>query len=471
MEKENFRKIPSIDAIISSPEGKELIGLYGRDSVIIAARRILDIIRLDLHKKSSDVPKEKDLSIDKIVEKITSDLEQLLLPSLKRSINAAGVVLHTGLGRAVLPESAIETIREAITGYCTLATDTATGRRGHRDVHLSELLCKLTGAEEATVVNNNAAATVLILNTLAKDKEVIISRGQLVEIGGSFRMPDVMKSSGAIMAEVGTTNKTHLKDYASAITENTGAILRVHHSNYKIMGFSEEPSIDELIQLGREHNIPVIDDLGSGALVDLKPYGVEKEPMVRDSIEAGVDVACFSGDKLIGGPQSGVIVGKTEIVNKIKKNPLARAFRIGKMTIAGMEATLKLFLNPEKLEESHPSYRMFSYTPNELEKRAKKMVKSLGDDLREKAVIDIVDGESQIGSGSVPIETLPSRILRIEPLSQSAEEFARKLRQNRIPVFTRIQKNAVMLDFRTISPDDDKAVLKAILNALKDREI
>jgi L-seryl-tRNA(Ser) seleniumtransferase len=198
---------------------------------------------------------------------------------------------------------------------------------------------------------------------------------------------------------------------------------------------------------------------------------VEKEPMVRDSIKAGVDVACFSGDKLIGGPQSGVIVGKTEIVNKIKKNPLARAFRIGKMTIAGMEATLKLFLNPEKLEESHPSYRMFSYTPNELEKRAKKMVKSLGDDLREIAVIDIVDGESQIGSGSVPIETLPSRILRIEPLSQSAEEFARKLRQNRIPVFTRIQKNAVMLDFRTISPDDDKAVLKAILNALKDREI
>jgi L-seryl-tRNA(Ser) seleniumtransferase len=312
-------------------------------------------------------------------------------------------------------------------------------------------------------------ATVLILNTLAKDKEVIISRGQLVEIGGSFRMPEVMKSSGAIMAEVGTTNKTHLKDYASAINENTGAILRVHHSNYRIVGFSEEPSIEELIQLGKEHNIPVIDDLGSGALIDLKSYGVEKEPLVKDSIKAGIDVACFSGDKLIGGPQSGVIVGKSETVEKIKKNPLARAFRIGKMTIAAMEATLKLFLHPEKLEENHPSYRMFALTPEELEKRARENAKKL-DNLREKAAFDIIDGESQIGSGSVPTETLPSRVLRIEPLNQSAEEFARKLRLNQIPVFTRIQKNAVILDFRTIAPDEDEIVLEAILKALEEKE-
>jgi L-seryl-tRNA(Ser) seleniumtransferase len=393
------------------------------------------------------------------LRKIKECIKEKMSPSLTKAINATGVILHTGLGRAVLPKEAQSYIKDVIEGYCTLATDIETGQRGHRDIHLNDLLCELTGAEAANVVNNNAAATMLILNTLAKGREVIVSRGQLVEIGGSFRMPEVMEASGAVLREVGTTNKTHLRDYSAAISEETGAMMRVHHSNYRIMGFAEEP----------KHKIPLIDDLGSGALVDLKEFGIESEPLVQRSIRAGVDVACFSGDKLIGGPQAGIIVGKASIIQRIRKNPLSRALRVGKLTIAGMEVTLRLFLSRDKLPDSHPVYRMFSLSPKEVEKRAQKVVKELRAQIADKTEISIIDGGSQVGSGSVPVETIPTKLLRIKPASGSPENLAGKLRHYKPPIFTRIQKDAVLFDFRTIQEDEDTVVLEALLELMKKR--
>jgi L-seryl-tRNA(Ser) seleniumtransferase len=471
MNKKILRKIPSVDVLIHSDEVKQWIEKYNRETVVNAIRYVLNELRSEILNQKKFASEEKNLSVENIIKRAQSLLEKKFSPSLKKAINATGIILHTGLGRSVLSQEAREAINSIIEGYCNLAIEAETGRRGQRDSHLSALLCELSGAQAATIVNNNAAATLLILNTLAKGKEVIVSRGQLVEIGGSFRMPEVMEASGAILKEVGTTNKTHLKDYSSAISETTGAIMHVHHSNYRILGFAEEPSIEELVELGKKHKLPVIDDLGSGALVDLKEFGLETEPMVQRSIKAGADVACFSGDKLIGGPQSGVIVGKKEIIEKIKKNPLARAFRVGKITIAAMEATLKLFLNPSQLADHHPLYRMLSAKLEELEKRAQGMAKKLKDQRREEARFQVVNGDSQVGSGSAPIETVPTKLLSIKPLVLSAANLARKLRYHNPPVFARVQKEKVLLDFRTIQPDEDSTVCKALLSHLREKEL
>jgi len=471
LENNILRKLPSVDTLINTEEGKQLIKKHGHTSLVNATRSVLEELRSEILKKEKASIKEDGLSADSIMKRVQNHLKKKFSPSLQKAINATGIILHTGLGRAVLSKKALEAIHDTIEGYCTLATDIETGQRGHRDIHLNGLLCELTGAEAATIVNNNAAATVLILNALAKGKEVIVSRGQLVEIGGSFRMPDVMESSGAILKEVGTTNKTHLKDYLAAVNENTGAIMRVHHSNYRILGFAEEPPIEDLIKLGKEFHLPVIDDIGSGALMDLKEFGLETEPLVKQSINAGVDVCCFSGDKLIGGPQSGVIVGKSAVLEKIKKNPLARALRVGKMTIASMEATLKLFLDPEKLTLNHPCYRMFSCELEDLEKRAQKITKKLSAGAKDKADIHTVDGGSQVGSGSVPIETLPTKLLSVKPSSLSADNLAKKLRSNVPPIFTRVQKDSVLFDLRTIQPEEDESVQEALLRILFGKEL
>jgi len=448
-----LRQLPSVDELMGAEIVAQLCGEYDRDVVVNAARTVLSEIRSAIIRDGTLPTGLESLSVESVSRRIKSHLGNRLSPSLRRAVNATGVILHTGLGRAMLSQQAIHGINEAIRGYCTLATDVETGRRGRRDARLNDLLCELTGAEAATAVNNNAAATILILNTLARGKEVIVSRGQLVEIGGSFRMPEVMETSGAILREVGTTNRTHLRDYSDAVNENTGAILRVHHSNYRIVGFAEEPSIGELVRVAKTRNLPVIDDLGSGALVDLQEFGFETEPMVQESIKAGVDVACFSGDKLIGGPQSGVIVGKAACIEKIRKNPLARALRVGKMTIAGMEATLQLFLNRSKLRQQHPTYRMFSLSPEELGKRAQAIVDELGDLIPQKAEICVVDGASEVGSGSVPTQTIPTKLLSVKPAGMSAESLAKRLRHNAPPIFARIQREAVLFDFRTIQPD------------------
>jgi len=309
----------------------------------------------------------------------------------------------------------------------------------------------------------------LILNTLAKDKEVIVSRGQLVEIGGAFRMPDVMSASGAILHEVGTTNKTHLRDYTAAVGWNTAAIMRVHHSNYRIVGFAAEPGIEELTELAHKHEIAIIDDLGSGALVDLKDFGIEHEPLVQDSIKAGVDVACFSGDKLIGGPQAGIIVGKKDLIERIRKNLLARAFRIGKLTIATLEATLKLFLQPEKLTSLHPVYRMFSLSKDEIAKRTKRVKKKISEQAPGTGDLAIVEGGSQVGSGAVPVETIPTVLLRIAPTDLSVEELAKKLRRNEPPICARVQNDALFLDFRTAAEKQDGIIAEALIRILTDK--
>jgi L-seryl-tRNA(Ser) seleniumtransferase len=466
LESNILRKLPSVEELMSTPEVAQLAKEHDRDLVVGAARSVIDEVRLEILKSDQSDLAEEAVSLDSLSSRVVSCVEAKFAPSLRWAINAAGIILHTGLGRAMMPESAIEAVNDVIKGYCTLATDIEKGQRCSRDVHFSDLLCEVTGAEAATVANNNAAATMLVLNTLAKGKEVIVSRGQLVEIGGSFRMPEVMESSGAILREVGATNKTHLRDYASAINENTGAILRVHMSNYRIVGFFEEPSIEDMAKLGREHNLPIIDDLGSGALVDLSEFGLEGEPMVSDSIKAGVDVACFSGDKLIGGPQAGIMVGKAEVIRSIKKNPLARALRVGKMEVAALEATLRLFLEPGKLKEQHPIYRMLSLSIDEIEARAQAIANGLRESASDSAEISVVNGTSQVGSGSVPAEMMPTRLLSVRPESMSADTLARRLRYGSPPIFARIHQEAVLFDFRTIQPGEDELVEKALREIL-----
>lgn len=470
MRRQTLRQLPSVDELMNAAALEGLEEHYSRDVIVNATRTVLEELRLAITAAETASPTPEGFSVESICRRITSHLQQKFSPSLRPAVNATGIILHTGLGRAVLSQQAIDAINDVAQGYCTLATDLETGRRGHRDVHLNDLLCELTGAEAATVVNNNAAATMLILNTLAKGREVIVSRGQLVEIGGSFRMPEVMETSGAILREVGTTNKTHLRDYVAAISENTGAILRVHQSNYRIVGFFEEPPIEDLVAVGRDHNLPVIDDLGSGALVNLSEYGLEAEPMVQDSIRAGADVVCFSGDKLIGGPQSGVIVGKAGVIERIRKNPLARAMRIGKMTTAAMAATLRLFLNPDVLNQKHPCYQMLSCSLEELDRRAQAVADRLAASTTQAAEVSVMDGGSQVGSGSVPAQTMPTRLLRVKAAAVSVQVLARMLRYCAPPIFARVQREAVLLDFRTIRPDEDVLVEEALCQLLGEGE-
>jgi len=458
-----LRFIPSVDSLLSAKESRRLAEKFGRAATLEACRSVLEELRAEIMKEPPKPFGEDDFSPDKLSARAASCLEQRFRAGLRRAINATGILMHSGLGRAVLAEEAGRALAEVAGGYSTLALEIETGKRGQRDSRVASLLCELTGAEAATIVNNNAAATVLILNTLAKGKEVIVSRGQLVEIGGSFRLPDVMTTSGAILREVGTTNKTHLRDYEEAIGENTGAILRVHHSNYRIVGFAEEPEIEPLAALGKERGIPVIDDVGSGALIDLKAYGLETEPLVRRSIRAGVACTCFSGDKLIGGPQSGLIAGREEWIRRIKKNPLVRAFRCGKLTLAAMEATLKLFLMPEKLEERHPLYHVLSLKTEALEKRARRVAVRLGKSVPAGVELAVVDGGSQVGSGTVPVQTIPTKLLVLRSTSISPDDLARKLRHQVPAVFTRIQNDAVLFDFRTIRPEEDKDIIEAVI--------
>jgi L-seryl-tRNA(Ser) seleniumtransferase len=461
-----LRQIPSLDSLLREQAAEALVREYGHQAVAAAGRAVLDEIRSGIAAQAPDAP-PPDFSFAALIDRVKDWLCRKFRPSLGPAINATGIIMHSGLGRAVLSEDASEALMAIAHSYSTLALDLETGRRTSRDRHVEGILRELTGAEAATIANNNAAATVLILNTLASGLEVIVSRGQLVEIGGSFRMPDVMKTSGAILREVGTTNKTHLRDYEEAIGEATGAILRVHHSNYRVVGFAEEPGIEELAELGRKKDVPVVDDLGSGALVDLKEFGLATEPLVQASVRAGADVACFSGDKLIGGPQSGIIVGRAEWIQKIKKNPLARAFRCDKLSLAALEATLKLFLMPENLRACHPIYRMLDMTPQELGRRAKKVASSLKKSLAAGVRLTVEDSESQVGSGAVPVETLPTKVLVVASPSLSADDLVAKLRRLSPPVFARISKDAVLFDFRTIQADEDAVVERALVDLLK----
>ncbi|MBM3235951.1 L-seryl-tRNA(Sec) selenium transferase [Candidatus Poribacteria bacterium] len=468
--KEDFRQrylrsLPAAGKLVHHPRVKKLLEIYPPNLVMKIIRKSIEDTRSSILEAEREKDLEKiDISVEPFINEISARVDRVWKPSMRRAINATGIILSTSLGRAPLSKAAQEAIRNVAEGYSTLAVDLETGGRGDRNSHIQELLSYLTGAEAATVANNNAAATMLILNTLAKGKEVIVSRGELVEIGGEFQLPEVVHRSGAILMEVGTTNRTHLRSYREAINENTGAILRVHQSNYRIIGFASQVPLAELVELGRERGIPVIDDLGSGAFVDLTKYGLPEEPLVSDSVSAGADIVCFSGDKLLSGPQAGIILGKQKYIEKINKNPLSRILRVGKLTIAALEATLRLYLNEDTIAETNPTLRLLTRPLNELEDTANTLAHRLSENLANNAVVKVEDGYSQVGGGSLPVENIPTKLLSIKPLNISVDALARNLRKSDPPVFSRIQQECLLLDLRTVLEDEVETLAIVLAN-------
>jgi L-seryl-tRNA(Ser) seleniumtransferase len=396
----------------------------------------------------------------------TEAIEHLTAPRLKRVINATGVVIHTNLGRSILHARAIEHMDEVSRRFSNLEYDIEKGQRGSRYVHVEEILCTLTGAEAALVVNNNAGAVLLVLNTLAEGREVVVSRGQLVEIGGAFRIPDVMRRSGAHLVEVGTTNRTRLEDYHRAISEETALLLKVHTSNFKIVGFTAEVSLRDLAELGKSEGIPVMEDLGSGCLVDLTPYGLEEEPLIQESIKQGADVVTFSGDKLLGGPQAGIILGKEEIVGRVRANPLHRAVRVDKLTLAALESTLRLYLDQDKALQEIPTLAMLTVSRNSLNRRARRLMTQIRHRLGDAVDASVRDDRSQVGGGAYPIQELPTRVVSIRSKTLSANQIEEKLRRQTPPVITRINRDEVVLDLRTIQDDEIPILAQALSQVL-----
>ncbi len=379
--------------------------------------------------------------------------------SLRKVINVTGTIIHTNLGRSILSDDAIRSVERACSNYVDLEYDVETGQRGHRDRVTEGLVRELTGCEASTIVNNNAAAVLLCLNSLAQGEEVIVSRGELVEIGGAFRIPEVMRNSGAILREVGTTNRTYIEDYWEAINENTAILLKVHTSNYRIEGSVSSVDIAELAALGRESGVPVMEDLGSGALIDLKKYGLPAEPTVRDSIDAGVDVVTFSGDKLLGGPQAGIIAGGLEFIKTIRSNPLMRCVRVGKMTIAALEATLRLYAN--NMQQNIPSLICLTRPIQEIHAIAEEMSTGLGKILDGLAVVSVMEGQSQVGSGALPVESISSRYVVIQPTEMSVDRLAALFRSNPVPIIGRVHEGAFVMDMRTVYKEEAEHIMKA----------
>jgi L-seryl-tRNA(Ser) seleniumtransferase len=451
----SLRDLPSVDKLLTQAGG--LIADYGRPLTTEIFREVLDEARANFRPSPrgsrGDDGQEVIPSATEILSQVRARLAALSAPSLRPVINASGVILHTNLGRAPLSRSALAQMDAAARSYSTLEYDLEKGERGSRSAHTEELLTRLTGAEAALVVNNNAAAVLLILTALAKGKGVLISRSQLVEIGGGFRVPDVMKQSGAKLVEVGTTNRTHLRDYQEAIHDKTALILRAHHSNFKIVGFTTEPTLEELCSLG----LPVVDDLGSGALLDTAAFGLAHEPMVQESIRAGAALVAFSGDKLLGGPQAGIIVGKKEFVAKVKKHPLARALRADKVCLAALSATLLHYLRDEATREI-PVWRMIAMPLAEIQQRAQRWAAELGAGA-------VVDSESTVGGGSLPGETLPTKLVALSV--KSPNTFAARLRKLNPPIIVRVAEGKVLLDPRTVGGEDEEALLVGIRKVLE----
>ena len=462
---DTLRQIPAVDSILGRPGFGELIDCFGRAPTQQALQGILAEMREQIRSSQlSSGELEEALADEPLSQTVRAVLQKAQQISVGRVVNATGVILHTGLGRAKLPAAAMEALA-GLGGYCTLQMDLQTGQRGKRDSNIEKLLCELTGAEAATVVNNNAAATLLVLNEIGKGREIIVSRGQLVEIGGSFRIPEVMEQSGAKLVEVGTTNRTHLRDYELAINENTAALLHVHTSNYRIVGFSSMVPIEGLVQLGQARGLTVIDDIGSGNLVDMKHFALPEEPTAQRSISAGADVVTFSADKLIGGPQGGIILGSKPMIDRIRKNPLARALRVGKLTLAALEATLQLFRDRGLLLSEHPTWRMLTCPAEQLHKQAKLLARRLSK-LDDQLDVEIIGGASQTGSGSLAGRDLPTYLVALRTEKLSADELARRLRTAETPVVARIQDDAVVLDVRTIGVDEHQIVAEMLKQVL-----
>ncbi len=454
-----YKRLPKVDELLENNEVIDLIDRNSRKIVVDSIRKTLDDLRTQIKTGIEESLLEE--YIKNIVSRIENVIEEDKKHSLIKVINATGVVIHTNLGRSPLSNEVLEELEKVSCGYSNLEYDLSEGKRGERYSHLEDIIISITGAESAMVVNNNAAAVMLILSTLAKDKEVITSRGELIEIGGAFRIPDVCEQSGAMLKEVGTTNKTHFSDYENAITEETAAILKVHTSNYRILGFTDNVGADDLMNIKKEHEIYIIEDLGSGVLIDLSKYGIEYEPTVQDSIKNGVDVVSFSGDKLLGGPQAGIIVGKREIISALKKNPLTRALRVDKFTISALEASLRLYMDEEIAIKKIPTLRMLTISKDELEGKARELYNSINN-LNDSLNIEIKEVESEVGGGSLPLEKLPSYAISIDSSEISTERLERHFREFRIPIIVRIIKDSVILDIRTIDNSEFEIIKEAV---------
>jgi L-seryl-tRNA(Ser) seleniumtransferase len=445
-----LRSIPQVDEVL-----QWLIDIID-GPIFLAKQSVREELELLRQKILSGKKVNKtDMSKKKIIIRVQNRLLKNMGPNFKRVINATGVVIHTNLGRSILPFSAREALVQAGTRYSNLEFDLATGKRGSRYSLVEKLLCDLTGAEAALVVNNNAAAVLLVLDTFAHGREVVVSRGQLVEIGGSFRIPDVMAKSGAKLIEVGATNRTHLKDYEGAISEETAMLLKVHASNFKMVGFTKEVLAEELVELaGRHDNLLVMEDLGSGCLIDMSRYGLSKEPTVQETVKAGIDVVTFSGDKLLGGPQAGLIVGKRNIIDCIKSNQLNRALRIDKFTLAALETVLRLYYDHETAVAKIPTLAMLTTSPEVMGRRANRLTRRIKKSLAGKCTISVRTTGSRVGGGALPEEDLESRAVVLEPLDRTVNELEKDLRSNPLPVIGRIEENRYILDMRTVGEDE-----------------
>ena len=463
-ENQSLRNLPSVDLILKTAE----IQSAGRD---FSLEIVTQIVREVKERVRAKIIKGEYKDIDKasisqeMVRRTAGALEELKRPFYQKVINASGIILHTALGRAVLAPEVLAEIQEELTGYSRLQIGLGSGQRSRRDEGVEMLLRHLTGAQAATVVNNNAAATAIVLNTIAMGKEVIVSRGQLVEIGGEFRLPDVMAFSGAKMVEVGTTNKTHARDYERAITENTAALLRVHPSNYKIHGFTSEVPLEEMVQIAHKRGLILIDDVGAGSLVDMSQFGFEPEPTLRQSVAAGSDIITSSADKLIGASQGGIILGREDLIAAIRKNQFARIVRVGKLTLAALEATLKLFLDLKLALQRVPTLEMILRKPEDLKSAAEKMASRLGL-ANIQAEVGASPGFSQTGSGSLPDQNLATTLLVIAPKDMAAQALVEKLRQYRPPIIARIQNEQILIDPRTLLKGEDNVIVEALSQIL-----
>lgn len=459
-----YRSIPKVDLLLESEAVQGMIDNYSRDTVMEAIRSETAKLREFISKCDDQEQAESEIGL--LLERIEAAVAKMHTPNMRTVINATGTILHTNLGRAPITRDHMERTIGLVSGYSNLEYNLAAGKRGERYSHFEELLCKLTGAEAAMAVNNNAAAVMLILSSMAKGGEVIVSRGELVEIGGKFRIPDVMEQSGAVLVEVGTTNKTHYSDYEEAITDQTKALLKVHTSNYRIVGFTDTVAMEELVPLKETFAVPVIEDLGSGVLIDLSKYGLSYEPTVQDSIKNGADVVCFSGDKLLGGPQAGIIIGKKKYIDMMKKNQLTRALRIDKFTAAALELVLQEYLCEEKAIQNIPTLRMITKSKEEVAKDAlllKEMLEAAG----LAADIGLCECESQIGGGSLPLERIPSAAVTIRPRNISVPILEERLRAMPVPLIGRTINDTIVLDARTM----DKNMYQLLTDQLKELDI
>jgi len=458
MDNQQLRALPNIQRLLETEAIDALCQQYSRQETVTALRVHIDSVREQiLQNDDTALP---DFASPEFCEDIRTEILRGRERSLKMVINASGIVLHTNLGRAPMPEETIDAIKEAALGYSNLELDLDTGKRGSRYMHVEEILKKITGAEAAVVVNNCAAAVLVGLNTLSRNKEVIVSRGELIEIGGGFRMPDVIEITGAVLKEVGTTNKTRIADYEQAINENTRVILSNHCSNYKVVGFTESPTLKDLVELAHSRDLYMVEDLGSGSLLDLTTFGVGNERTVQQMVSDGVDALMFSGDKLLGGPQAGIIVGKAKVIDQIKKNPLLRAVRIDKLSLAALEATLALHLVPELAVQRIPVLKMISEDHASIKKRANALLKKC--QKHESISARLEDGTSYIGGGSAPMNELPTSVIKIECEKYGAEKIAEIFRAQRPAIIGRIADNAFVIDLRTVFPDQVKHLHSAI---------